>query len=72
MSGVTKASSKLGKRLPILMGAILWWSFHTWVLNDWFGFEVTLSAWVPHFCELDDDVLRTDGINFDTLHTKSR
>ena len=45
MSGVTKASSKLGKRLPILMGAILWWSFHTWVLNDWFGFEVTLSAW---------------------------
>ncbi|MFM9838821.1 MAG: sensor histidine kinase [Cyclobacteriaceae bacterium] len=36
--------SRVVKRLPILAAGILWWGFHTWVLNQKFGFDFDLSA----------------------------
>jgi two-component system, LytTR family, sensor kinase len=36
--------SRVIKRLPILGVGILWWGFHTWVLNQKFGFDFNLAA----------------------------
>jgi two-component system, LytTR family, sensor kinase len=40
----TKVSTKIKRGIAILSAAVVWGAFHTWLLNQWFGFEVTLSA----------------------------
>ncbi len=38
-------SSRAKRALPILGSAVAWAGFHTWVLNQWFGFEISLAAY---------------------------
>ncbi|MFM7858772.1 MAG: sensor histidine kinase [Flammeovirgaceae bacterium] len=39
-----KDISRISKRLPILISAIAAWAFHTWLLNQWLGFDFNLAA----------------------------
>jgi two-component system, LytTR family, sensor kinase len=40
-----KIPPRVIKRLPVLVAGVVAWGFQTWLLNRWYGFELSLSAW---------------------------